>query len=77
MTKKNGQETTFVRTDVSKSSDVGNMVTKTVEKYRKLNILINDAGFAPEPLNRVVECSEEEWDRVQAINLKSTFEGFS
>src|SRR4051794_30194299 len=61
------------RTDVSKSSDVAAMISFAVERFGALDLLVNNAGI---PLIKtVLDTSEEEWDQVMAVNLKSIFLG--
>jgi NAD(P)-dependent dehydrogenase (short-subunit alcohol dehydrogenase family) len=71
LVKKDGGEAIFVQGDVSKSASVKRMVEVTVEKYGKLNILVNNAGV--ESTGSVVDATEENWDKVIDINLKGTF----
>lgn len=71
MIRKNGGEATFVKTDVSRASDVKRMVKTTMEKYGKIDVLFNNAGINLE--KTVTDTSEEEWDRVIDINLKGVF----
>ena len=58
--------------DVSKSSDVEQMVAHAIKEFRRLDYAVNNAGvegaFSP-----IVDLAEEEWDRVQDINLKGVF----
>jgi NAD(P)-dependent dehydrogenase (short-subunit alcohol dehydrogenase family) len=61
-----------VQCDVTEGSQVQNAVEKTVEKYGKIDILVNNAG-AIAPHKPVEDITEEEWDRVLALNLKSHF----
>jgi len=70
---KRGQDAIFVRTDVSKGSDVETMVAQTIQKYGKLDILFNNAGI--DIAKTIVETTEEEWDRTLDINLKGVFWG--
>jgi NAD(P)-dependent dehydrogenase (short-subunit alcohol dehydrogenase family) len=72
--KKNGGEAVFVKTDVSKSGEVQNMIKETVKKYGKLDVLYNNAGIEGKQAP-TAECSEENFDRVIAINLKGGFLG--
>ena len=67
-----GGDAIFVPTDVSRSSQVRNMVDRTVDRYGKLDLLINVAGRQVEtpPL---VDVTEEEWDLVIDINVKGVF----
>jgi len=57
--------------DVSKSSDVANMMNIIRKKFGMVHILVNNAGIArPQPLQ---EISEKDWDEIIATNLKSAF----
>ena len=62
----------FIKSDVSKSADVESLVQKTIEKYGRLDVAVNNAGiegvWAP-----LVEQTEENWDQVQNINLKGVW----
>ena len=64
--------TTFVACDVSKSADVERMVRHAVERFGRVDYAFNNAGIegmqAP-----TAECSEENWDRTVAIDLKGTW----
>lgn len=62
---------TFYRADVSDKKDVDSVVKQIVEKYSKVDILINNAGITKDQL--LMRMSEEEWDQVMAINLKSCY----
>ena len=57
--------------DVSLSSDVARLVETTRATYEKVDILVNNAGITRDQL--VVRMSDEDWDRVLTVNLKSTF----
>jgi NAD(P)-dependent dehydrogenase (short-subunit alcohol dehydrogenase family) len=64
--------TTFVM-DVSNKAQVEQTMAKTVEKYGKIDILLNNAGgslFTPKKLEDI---KEEHWDLVLNVNLKGTF----
>jgi NAD(P)-dependent dehydrogenase (short-subunit alcohol dehydrogenase family) len=61
----------FIRTDVTKSGDIRNMIQYAIETYGKLDILVNNAGYH---LSKNAEqTSEEEWEFIQETNLRSTF----
>lgn len=68
-----GGEATFCHADVSRATDVENMVQTAVEQYGRLDALVNDAAI--QILARLVETSEEDWDRLQSVNLKGVFLG--
>ncbi len=62
----------FVRCDVSISSQVQNMVNQVINKYHKIDILVNNAAISP-PERSFIDITEEEWDRTISVNLKSVF----
>jgi len=65
-----GKEAIFVHGDVSKASDVENMVQKTMDSFGRIDILVNNAGIVlVKPLQ---ETTEEDFDRVVS-NYKSVF----
>jgi NAD(P)-dependent dehydrogenase (short-subunit alcohol dehydrogenase family) len=74
MIKDKNREAVFIKTDVSKPTDVENMVKMAVETYGRIDILFNNAGIAGYPV-RLAELSVEDWDRVIDINLKGVFLG--
>ncbi len=57
--------------DVSSANDVNAMVDAVIAAYGRLDILINNAGIAQDQL--LMRMTEEQWDRVIAIDLKSVF----
>lgn len=72
---KNGGEASFVRTDVSKASDVKNMIAHAEETFGNLHVLFNNAGIFPDDDGSVVDTEEDVWDLVMNVNLKSVFLG--
>jgi NAD(P)-dependent dehydrogenase (short-subunit alcohol dehydrogenase family) len=67
-----GREAIFVQCDVSKSRQVQDLVDQTINRFGKVDILVNNAGIAG-AVKSIVDVSEEEWDRLLAINLKGVF----
>jgi len=64
----------FVRGDVSKEDDVKKAVKKGIKEFGALHILYANAGVLWKHLDKsVIETAEENWDLVQAINLKGAF----
>src|SRR4051812_49518256 len=61
--RKSGGEAMFVKTDVSKASDVQALVQKTVEKYGRLDTAFNNAGIEGNWLP-IIDMPEEEFERV-------------
>ena len=66
-----GGQAIFVRCDAIQAADCQRAVQQTVEKLGGLDILFNNAGIIRRA--SVLETSEEEWDRVMAVNVKSIF----
>jgi NAD(P)-dependent dehydrogenase (short-subunit alcohol dehydrogenase family) len=62
----------FIHCDVSIRSQVRNMIDQVISKYHKIDILVNNAAISP-PERSFIDITEEEWDRVLAVNLKSVF----
>ena len=59
------------KADVSKSEEVEQIVKKTIEKFKKIDVLINNAGITRDGL--LMRMKEEDFDKVIEINLKGTF----
>ncbi|MGF7137776.1 SDR family NAD(P)-dependent oxidoreductase [Roseimarinus sediminis] len=66
-----GESARFIKTDVSKVSDIESMVAKTIEQFGRIDVLINNAGLSE--FTNIFEINEEQWDRVLNTNLKSVF----
>ncbi len=72
MIRKSGGEATFIKTDVSQSSQVELLIARTIDIYERLDCAHNNAGLLlPEPLTH--ELTEEHWDRVMSVNLKGVW----
>lgn len=66
-----GGEALLLRADVAKEADVRQAVSDTLQAYGGLQHLVNNAGIVlVKPLEA---CTEEEWDEVMAVNVKSIF----
>lgn len=69
-----GGRAVFVHCDVAKESDVKSAVDAAVQAFGTLHILYANAGVLWKDQDRsVIETTEENWDLVQAINLKGAF----
>jgi NAD(P)-dependent dehydrogenase (short-subunit alcohol dehydrogenase family) len=66
-----GGDAISVRVDVSSANDVECMVAKVVEKWGRIDVLINNAGFGM--TGNVVTIQEADWDRIMAVNVKGIF----
>ncbi len=66
-------ETFAVSCDVSKENEVNALVEKTVKRFGKLDIMVNNAGiYFPKKLE---EITEQDWNRLMAVNLNGVFFG--
>ncbi len=74
MIKDAGGDAIFIPADVSKAEDVRAMVEKTVQAYGRLDCAHNNAGIDGD-FATIVNCTEENWDRVLGINLKGVWLG--
>lgn len=66
-----GRQSLAITADVSSSADVNRMVETAKIAFGKIDILVNNAGIARDQL--VVRMSDEEWESVLNIDLKSVF----
>jgi len=66
-----GRQSLPILADVSLSSDVARLVEEAIANYGKIDILVNNAGIARDQL--VLRMSEEDWDKVLDVDLKSVF----
>jgi 3-oxoacyl-[acyl-carrier protein] reductase len=67
-----GRDALLARGDVTSSEDVGRIAREIEDRYGHLDILVNNAGSMVERLT-LAEMSEEVWDRVMEVNLKSVY----
>lgn len=66
-----GGHAIFERADVSGAADCQRVVERVAREFGAIHILFNNAGIIRRA--SVVELSEEDWDRVMAVNVKSIF----
>jgi NAD(P)-dependent dehydrogenase (short-subunit alcohol dehydrogenase family) len=68
-----GGDATYVHLDVTREADWRGAVATTVERYGKLDVLVNNAGILLR--SKIEETSEADWDRIMAVNVKGVFLG--
>jgi 3-oxoacyl-[acyl-carrier protein] reductase len=66
-----GQPGLAVTADVTSAADVARLAEETIAHYGRIDILVNNAGIARDQL--LMRMSEEDWDRVLEVDLKSVF----
>jgi 3-oxoacyl-[acyl-carrier protein] reductase len=66
-----GPEALVVQADVAVGADVERLVQATLEQFKRIDVLVNNAGVTRDTL--IMRMSEEDWDSVISTNLKSAF----
>jgi NAD(P)-dependent dehydrogenase (short-subunit alcohol dehydrogenase family) len=65
-----GREALAVRVDVADESSVKSMYTATIEKFGRLDSVVHAAAIFPK--YALLDITVEQWDRIQAVNLRGT-----
>jgi len=68
-----GEQAIGVRADVSKVAEVQRLIDTSVQKFGKIDVMVNNAGI--ETRSSVLDTTEDQYDKVLAVNLKSAFFG--
>ena len=68
-----GEQSIGVAADVSRVADIQMLVDAAVEKFGRLDIMVNNAGI--ETRTSILDTTEHQYDSVMGINLKSAFFG--
>ena len=61
-----------IQADIRKESEVQSLIDKTVEKFGRLDVLVNNAGVFPK-IKLLHEISDSEWRDVLDVNLNGSF----
>lgn len=69
--KKIGSKAIAAQVNVTKESDIQQMVDATLDAFGKVDILVNNAGIT-QPVT-TLDTTEADWDRILGVNLKGTF----
>jgi len=70
-----GGEATFAQIDVKNKADLVRLVNSTVEKYGKLDVIVNNAGVSQ--LSRIDDLDIDGWEEMIDINLKGVLYGMA
>ena len=68
-----GSEAIGVDADVSKVADLRRLIEVAVAQFGRIDVLVNSAGI--ETRTSLLDTTEEDYDKVMAVNLKSAFFG--
>lgn len=69
----NGGKGLAIQVDVTKKSDLEEMVSKTIAAYKQIDIVINNAGIF-DKYTASLDTTDEQWDLIFNINLKAIFQ---
>jgi 3-oxoacyl-[acyl-carrier protein] reductase len=68
-----GSRAHLVQADLSIAADRARLVDETVRAFGQIDLLVNNAGIAPEVRADLLEATEESFDRMIAVNLKGPY----
>jgi len=68
-----GAEVIYCQADVADADDRQQMVDQIRESFGRLDVLVNNAGVAPDQRADILEATEESFDRLIEINLKGPY----
>lgn len=68
---KNQKNIDIVKADVSKKEEANNLINYVIQKFGKIDVLVNNAGISKEGL--FTEITENEWNELIQVNLNSVF----
>jgi 3-oxoacyl-[acyl-carrier protein] reductase len=71
--RKLGAEALYISGDVSVPISRGNLLQQIRDRFGRLDVLVNNAGVAPDVRADILEASEESFDRLISINLKGPY----
>ncbi len=63
----------YVKCNISFKKDRQNLLSQVLDEFGRVDVLVNNAGVAPEIRLDILETTEESFDRLTDINLKGTF----
>ncbi len=70
--RQSGGEAIALVCDVTRADEVEGAVAETVHEFGQLDLAFNNAGIE-QPVKPIVEVTEDEWDRLMAVNLRGVF----
>lgn len=71
--KSEGLSVGYIQCDIADKQQRDNLFSTVIKKYKRIDVLVNNAGVAPKVREDILEASEQDFDRLIDINLKATF----
>ncbi|MEA2554622.1 MAG: glucose 1-dehydrogenase [Fimbriimonadaceae bacterium] len=71
LVKQTGRDAIFAKCDVGESEDVQAALKATIDKWQKVDVIVNDAAIMT--FDPIVDLPEESWDKVMRVNMRSVF----
>ena len=71
--KADGGEAFFIKTDVTRTSDVIALVDGTLDKYGKIDCAVNNAGITGPTMTAIADIEEADWDELINVNLRAVW----
>ena len=68
-----GKNPIIYRGDIQVQEDFKNIVNKVIQKWNKVDFLVNNAGITKD--NLIIRMTDSDWEEVLNVNLKGTFNG--
>ena len=68
-----GAEGLFIKTDVTKRTDIEGLIDGTLAKFGRLDCAVNNAGVVEPGMTPLAELKEDDWDKVMNTNLKGVW----
>lgn len=68
-----GADVLYVQADVSRREDREQLVADVVEKFGRIDLLVNNAGIAPKVRADILDATEESFDDVMNVNLRGPY----
>jgi NAD(P)-dependent dehydrogenase (short-subunit alcohol dehydrogenase family) len=70
---RHGVQVMYARGDVSKKEDRRQMADAILDKFGKINVLVNNAGIAPKERKDILEATEESFEQILHVNLHGPY----
>ena len=73
MVREAGGDALVVQADIGSAADRARLVQAALERFGRIDLLVNNAGMGPRTRMDILETTEESYDEVMNVNLKGPF----